>query len=70
MIYTCNVNCFNGCRIHEQILQDQQYQVYDWNPIQLIAVHEVMSNHYYNEPARKSKNVCVREIKICAIYSN
>lgn len=64
------MNCFNGCRVHEQILQHQQYQVYDWNPIQHIDVHKVMSKSLFNEPARKSKKVCVREIKICAIYSN
>lgn len=35
------MNCLNGFRVHEQILQHQQYQVYGWNPIQLIDVNEV-----------------------------
>lgn len=55
------MNCFNGCRVHEQNLQHQQYQAYDWNPIQLIDVNEVMSKHYFNKPARKSKKVFINK---------
>lgn len=35
-----------------------QYQAYDWIPIQHMNIHDVnMSNHYYKEPLRKSKKV-------------
>lgn len=60
------MNCFNGCRVHEHILQHQQYQVYDWNPIQHIDVHKVMSKSLFERTCQeikeglrqRNKNMC------------